>query len=151
MSGMKGRIKADHIPQNKYTFRVSGLPPIEFLRVEGLEEELEVVDLPDRTRASGGNTKAGEITVEIMMHHTIEVNAMEQWFRQSQDPVSRDYKRDGVLVLKSLSGLASKTWQLKGCFPSKRTNSNVSMANEGEPVTQTWVICWDDIKKLGNA
>ena len=89
---MKGVLAPDHIPKNKYELRVRGLPPITFTAVSGLEEELDKVDLPDRTGASGGNTKNGEFTARMPTHHTTERIALEAWFAECQDPVPRTYK-----------------------------------------------------------
>jgi len=74
---MKGVIHPDHIPRNKYQLLVDGMPDFTFLNVGNLEEELETVDLPDRTTASGGNTKPIEFTASIPTHHSEERIAME--------------------------------------------------------------------------
>ena len=61
---MKGAIKPNHMAVNKYTLTVIGMPPLTPTEISGLEEELQTVELPDRTRASGGNTgpQAGRLT-----------------------------------------------------------------------------------------
>jgi hypothetical protein len=142
---MKGVLQPDHIPLNKYELRVRDLPPITFITISGWEEELEDVDLPDRTAASGGNTKPIEFTATIPLHHVIEVQAMEAWFQMSQDPVSPNYKKTGTLVLSSISGLVRKTILLIGMFPCKRKTGDLEMANEGELHVVEWTFRGDDV------
>jgi len=142
---MKGVILPDHIPLNKYELRIRDLPPITFIEVAGLEEELENVDLPDRTAASGGNTKPIEFTATMPLHHRLEEAAMEQWFQESQDPVSPTYKKTGTLILSSLSGMNRKTMILVGLFPCKRKTGNLDMANEGELHKIEWTFKTDDV------
>jgi hypothetical protein len=129
---VKGVLAPDHIPRNKYQLRVRGLPPITFTFVGGLEEELETVDLPDRTTASGGNTKPVTFTVRMPTHHVTERVAMENWFTECQDPVPRSYKKVGTLIKQSISSLASVTYMLHGLYISKRTTQDQEMENEGE-------------------
>lgn len=142
---MKGVIAPDHIPKNKYQLLVSGLPPITFTAVGGLEEELETVDLPDRTRASGGNTKPVEFTVRMPTHHVTERIAMENWYAECQDPVLPTYKKVGTLVKQSISSLATVAYILQGLFVSKRATQDLEMENEGELDEIEWTMSADQI------
>lgn len=145
MSTLKGRVKADHIPVNKFTLFVAGVPPIEFIQVSGIEEELQAVDLPDRTTASGGHTAPVEFTAMTMLHHTIEQVALELWFKEGQDPVSPLYKKVGTLLHKSLTGNILRTFTVTGLFISKRKLPDLDMANEGEAAMVEWTFKADNI------
>lgn len=142
---MKGVILPDHIPVNKYQLRIRGLPPLTFIEISGLEEELENVDLPDRTAASGGNTKAIEFTGTLPLHHGAESAAMEDWYRASQDPVRPNYKKAASLVVMSISGIIVRNFLIMGMFPCKRKTSDLDMNNEGDLHTIEWTFRADDM------
>jgi len=142
---MKGAIQADHIPVNKYVLLVLGLPTLTPTEIGGLEDELQTTELPDRTRASGGNRGPSEFTIMLPMHHTVEQAAMEVWFRESQDPVSPTYKKVATLIHQSISGNASRTYSIVNAFPTKRVLPDLEMENEGELAAVEWTISVDDI------
>lgn len=142
---MKGTIKKNHIPASEFKLLVIGMPEITLVTVSGIEEELETVDLPDRTTASGGHTKPVEFTITQPMHHLVELAAMEAWFRESQDPVSPTYKKNATLVMTSIGGDVSKTYSLMGLYPSKQKLPDLDMANEGEMNVVEWTMKADDI------
>lgn len=142
---MKGVIKPDHIAINNYKFLVVGLPIITAVEVSGIEDELETVDLPDRTVASGGNRKSLEFTVMTPSHHLPEQAALEVWYKESQDPVSPTYKKPCTLIMSSISGTVKKTHQILGVFPSKRKLPDLEMQNEGELALTEWTFKADDI------
>lgn len=142
---MKGAIKAGHMPANKFQLLVLGLPPITFTKVSSIEDELEIVDLPDRTKASGGNRKAVEFTASVPMHHLAEQAALEIWFSQSQDPVDPGYKKVATLIYISIDGNVFRTFSLTGVFPSKRSASELDMADDGSMSATEWTFQADDV------
>lgn len=142
---MKGAILPDHMPVNKYQLLVLGMPPLTFTEISGIEDELQTVDLPDRTVASGGNRTSVEFTGKLPAHHMGEQGAMEAWYMQAQDPVSPDYKKTATLVLQSNSGLVVKSYSLMGVFPSKRATPDLEMAAEGEAAMIEWTFKADDV------
>lgn len=142
---MKGTIQADHIPVNKYEFLVAGLLPLTVTHVSGIEDELQTTDLPDRTRASGGNRGPTEFTIMMPAHHTLEQAAMEVWYRESQDPVSPTYKKPVTLVMDSLSGKGGRSFTLVGVFPRKRKLPDLEMKNDGEMAEVEWTMSADDV------
>jgi len=145
---LKGKIKPDHLPANKFKLIVEGVE-YTVLSISGLEETLQVVDLPDRTRASGGQTEPIEFTISIPAHHDVEVAAMELWYRQSKDPVAPTYKKLGVLIIESLSGGKRRSYSLIGLFPAGRTIApDLEMANEGAMVELQWRMQCDHIEPL---
>ena len=141
---MKGTIYPDHIPRNKFKLIIQGLPPITFTKVAGLEEELDTVDLPDRTTASGGRTKPLEFTASMPTHHAVERNALEGWFQEGQDPVLPSYKKTGTLVKESLSRIQRVAYLLVGMYPSKRGTADMEMDNDGELDEIEWTFKADD-------
>jgi hypothetical protein len=145
---LKRMVHADHMPVNNYQMLVNGIIPIVFVTVEGLDEELETVDLPDRTARSGGNTKALSFTAKQMMHHTEEVNALERWYKDSQHPVKPDYLKNATLIFKSLTDLHSKSYALIECFPHKRVIPNADMNDEGKAAEITWTFRCTEIKHI---
>jgi len=142
---MKSVLQPDHIPVNKYELLVLGLPSLMFTEISGIEEELQVVELPDRTVASGGNTGPVEFTAMLPMHHLAEQAAMELWYSESQDDVSPLYKKAATLIHKSISGQVLRTYSLVNIFPSKRGLPDLEMANEGEMAQVEWTFRADDI------
>jgi len=143
---MKGVLQKDHIPVNKYQMLIVGLPPLTFTEISGIEQELETVDLPDRTVASGGNKGTVEFTAMQPAHHLAEVAAIETWFNaESTDPVSGSYKKDGTVILQSISGNVVKTHSILGMFPSKKALPDLEMANEGEMAAIEWTFKADEV------
>lgn len=138
---MKMVLLPDHIPVNNFDLIVVGGPPtIQFITIDGLEEELDTVDLPDRTKASGGNTKPIEFTATHPKHHTIEDAFLELWFSEGQDPVLPTYKKAATLLVNSISSLNVRSYNLIGMFPSKRKTADLDMANEGELNVTEWTF-----------
>lgn len=145
---MKGRIRPDHIPVNKYDLRVVGLPPLTLVECDGIEDALETVNLPDRTVATGGQRGTIEWSMMVPMHHTVEVAALEGWYKEGQDPVSPSYKKAGTLVHNSLTGITVRAFQISGMFVAGRVLPDLEMENEGEMATIEYKMKADDIKPL---
>lgn len=142
---MKGAIQSDHIAINNYELLILGLPPLTPVEISGLEDELQTVDLPDRTTASGGNRGPTEFEIQLPMHHLVEQAAMEAWLLEGQDPVVPTYKKIGTLIHKSLSGAVLRTYSLTGAYTNKRTLPDLEMENEGDIALVGWNIKVDDM------
>lgn len=142
---MKGVLKPDHIPLNKYKLIVQGIPPLTIVELGDLEDELQTTDLPDRTRASGGNRGPSEFTISIPMHHNLERAAAELWFREGQDPVSPTYKKAGMIVWTSGSGQNRVLYTLVGAFIRRRALPGGELENEGEQANIEYTVSVDDI------
>lgn len=141
---MKGSVKPNHIPVNNFELIVIGLPPILFTEISGLEDETQTVDLPDRTKASGGNdTGAKEFTGSMFEHHTVERAAMELWFKQGRDPVDPLYKKAGTLIKRDISGAVASTTTLVGLWVTKKGTPDLDLANEGDPAMLEWTFSAD--------
>lgn len=145
---MKGEIKPDHMPVNKYELQVAGLVTLTAVEISGLEDELQTIELPDRTVASGGFRKATEFKIMLPLHHAAEMTGMEVWYREAQDPITPTYKKPCTLIHKSLSGSKSRSYTLLGVFPKKRTLPDLEKKNEGEMALVEWMMSVDDVIPL---
>jgi len=145
--GIKGKIEDDHIPVNKYELIVPGLPPLIFTAVSAIEDELDTVEMPDRSPRSGGVTKPVEFTAVQPAHHTIEVLAMEAWFLESETMLPT-YRKAASLVMSSGSGNTLKTTSLINIFPSKKALPDLDMGNEGDMAAITWTFKADSALPL---
>jgi hypothetical protein len=142
---MKGEILPDHIPLNKYTLQVIGLIAITATEISGIEDEIESVELPDRTVATSGWRKATEFTVMVPLHHTGEQAALEFWYAECQGVVSPVYKKPAVLTHESLSGATARAFTLAGVWPKKRKLPDLERAAEGDLAGVEWTFSADDI------
>jgi len=144
--GIKGKINQDHMPKNKYELFIVPIgATVTFTTVSGISEEMDSVDLPDRTRASGGESKATDFTASVPMHHLVDQAIMEAWYEEGQSPVSATYKKTGSLIVTSLSGGAVKSYALKGVWVTGRGLPDFAMENEGEMAEVEWSFSVDDV------
>lgn len=137
---MKGRIDEDHIPINRFQMFVIGTiaPFFTAVSLTGMEEELEVEELPDRTVSSMGRTGPVEFSMSIPMHHRQEQAAMELWFQESRDPILPTYKKPAVLSHTSISGANTVSYVFLDLFPFKRSLPSLEMGSDGEMAVVTW-------------
>lgn len=147
--GLKGTIQPGRIPRNKYTLSVVGLPPIDFIHVGGIDEEIEEQKLPDRTTASGGQKPTIEFAVRIPAHHDVAVAAMEAWYKEGQDPVSPTYKKAGTLTKPDIFGNVKRSYAITGAWCQKRSMNDIEFANEGEMDVLEYMIKADEITPIG--
>jgi len=145
---MKGSVQPNHIPVNNYELIVVGLPKILFTTIAGLEEETEQVDLPDRTKASGGNSTPVEFAATSFEHHTTELAALEFWRNEGLDPVSALYKKVGTLIKRGINGNVVTTRTLIGLWITKRKDADLDLANEGEPAMIEWTMSADKLESV---
>ena len=142
---MKFSIRDDHIPVNKYRMDVAGIIPITFTTIGSFDIERDTVDLPDRTKASGGRSKAGEVEVKVPMHHYDQVAAMDAWFAEGLDPVSPTYKKVATMTLLSLTSLGQRSSTVIGANVSKKADPDKEMNDDGNMAEMAYTICWDDV------
>lgn len=142
---MKGVIKADHIPLNKYQLIILGLPPLTVTEASGIEAELQTVEMPDRTVATGGNLTASEATMMIPLHHKVEMAACELWFQEGQEPVVPSYKKAGTLRMLSGSGAIVASYSLFGVFITKRVLPDLELKGDGDMAAAEFTLSIDTI------
>ena len=142
---LQGAVLPDHAPVNNYELSIIGGPAIFFTEVSGIEVETQSTDLPDRTKASGGNVTPQEWTAKQMLHHTVEKAYLEEWLQEGKDPVQATYKREATLIFKTISGAITATYQLKGVWIMKRALPDLAKENEGEAAQIEWTFSSDNV------
>jgi len=145
---LKGVLETPHIPKHLYQLTVIGLPAMTFTAVGGIEEATEVVQLPDRTAASSGESPPVEFTLTQPLHHRGEVVAMEVWFAEGHNPVTPTYKKTATLTQFNIQGTAAHSWTLMGVWVTKRATQDLEMESEGEMSTIEWSLSADRIMPL---
>jgi hypothetical protein len=144
---MKMVLLPDHIPVNNFDLLVVGGPPVlQFITLDGFEWELDTVDLPDRTKASGGSTKAIEFSGTHPKHHAVEDAFLQLWFVEAgagSDVVLPTYKKAATLVIQSISRLQTRSFNLVGMFPMKQKTADRDIGNEGEMDVTEWTFSAD--------
>jgi len=141
---MKGDIRDDHIPVNKFSLMVVGMPALTVTELSGIEIELQTTTLPDRTVRSGGNTLPVEFTAKMVLHHLEQSVAMNLWFEQAKSSLP-GYLRTATLIAFSASGSILRSWAITNMFPSKDAVPDFDMNNEGEYAGDTWTFKADDV------
>ena len=145
---LKGLIDPDHIPVNKYELAVIGLPTIQFISVSGMEIDVGVVELPDRTKATGGQLNTSQLVVQVPMHHSAQIAAMEVWFQECQDPVTITYKKACTLTHFSGTGEIQRNYSMLGVWVSKRKLPDLSFENAGDMAVGEYTLEVDSILPL---
>jgi hypothetical protein len=153
---LQGSVLPDHVPVNNFVLAVigSGKVPANttffFVEVSGIELETQAVDLPDRTKASGGQFGAQEFTAKSMMHHGTERSALEGWFTEGQNPVTATYKKSCTLTHKTLSNATKGVYTLSGVWIMKRKLPDLSTEDEGAPAMIEWTFSVDKTTRSGS-
>jgi len=153
VASFQNKIHVNHIPRNRYELMFLAMTPITFYSISPIDEELEIVDLPDNTSASGGYTKPFEFKVRVPLHHDSDVLQMDTWWSLCQDPVMPTYKRDGTLLSHRLrkSVVAGQEVDLprvhviSGAFIRRRRLSGHAMANRGDMAFVEYTLRCDNI------
>jgi hypothetical protein len=144
----KAVLTPDHFAISKYDILVEGGPPLVFNEITWPENELDTVELPDRTWASGGREKPFEFTAMHPVHQAegAEEDFLVSWKEQGKDPVDPEYKKNVTLVIYRISG-EPKSYYMSGVFPFKDKNSDLDMNNEGEQIVNEWSFKGDSITR----
>jgi hypothetical protein len=144
---MKSVLQPEHVARNRYEMIVLGMPSFTFTKLTGIEQALDVVDLPDRTKASGGRAQAGTMGAAIPAHHTLEYAAMLAWIEDAKAPVGENYKKTATIILKPIGNSVAKTRTITvlGVWPSKKAISDQEMDNDGEMTELEVDLNFDDM------
>jgi len=142
---IKATIQPDFMPLNKVKLSVPTLPVLTLISISGLEEDLAKVTLPDKTIQSGGRVEPVEFEIEIPLHHTTEVAAMEVWYATCQEPVLPGHKKVGTVSFFSQSNLVQRTYMLPGLMICGRGLPDGSLDNDGEQANNKWKMACDEI------
>lgn len=141
---IKSVLLPDHVQVNKYQLLIVGMPPMTLTAISGIEEELDVTELPDRTTASGGRTKPVSFDITQPAHHIIERLAMETWWEMVKNGLPL-YKRVGTLLQFSQSNLQQVGYMLMGLYPTKRALPDLELDNDGDLSTLVWTMNADEV------
>lgn len=144
----KGKVQANPIAQHSYQFLVVGMPPLVVTKVGSLEDEIETITLPDRTRHPGGEKPPTEIVITVPSHHTVEQLALELWWEECQHPISPNAKKTGTLVRYRGDGSIGRKFLCTGAFPMKHARGEGDMENADGYVAEDWTLSIDDVKAL---
>lgn len=151
---LKNTIAGSHIPDN--LFKLTPVYPpfptgLTIIKISGIKEELENSDMPDRTWATGGQTKPISFTVEVPMHHAVEQIYWEDWYQagQANQGVRDDYKRDCNLTNIPITGLTGsgfvRLWGISGVGIVSRELPDLDMNGEGKLTTIKYEMKADSI------
>lgn len=146
MSNIKGEVLAGAAPRSKFHLLVTGLPPFYATKLTGLESELEVLELSDRTRQSAGFTKASNADVSGYVHHVVEAAAFDAWWVQSQAG-GVGYKRAATLEMLGPDEIPVAIYALAGVFPTKWAMGDLDRTAT-EAVEITYSLSVDSVIKL---
>jgi hypothetical protein len=143
---IKNVIQENRAQINKFELTVlPGVGTPVFTSVSGLEEELDASELPDRTVRSGGRKKPVEFDVVQPAHHEAEVAAMEQWYKDGQDPVQPGHLKTGILTIFDTEGSPRRVRTLPNLWNKKRVESDLDLEDDGAMHTITWTLQCDEI------
>lgn len=142
---IKNVLKPNRVQANKFQLTIQpGIGAPTFTKISGLEEELDKVDLPDRTSRSGGRSKPLEFEVEQPMHHDVEVAQMEAWYAMCKATLPGHLKL-GILVLFDEWGVPRRRRTLTNLWVGKRKDTDQDLNDEGAMSTITWTLHADEM------
>ncbi len=144
---LQGSILTDHVPVNSFRITITGVgasgQTFFFSDLSGIETEVEAIDLPDRTKASGGQTLPSEFTGKTPLHHAVERAALNTWFKEGQDPVKSTYKKTATLIHKTISGSKQGKYTIRGLWITKRKLPDLDTTNAGDIALIEWTFSLD--------
>jgi len=145
----KGSLSVGYIPVNKFTLSVADVADLKVVEVSGIEQELETVELPDKTVVTSGRLGVTEFTIKIPAHETTAMGAMDVWWKMCYGVnATSGYKKLATLLLLDTFGATKSSWSITGMFPTKRALPELNAASEGEMAMAEWTFKADDIKKI---
>lgn len=147
---LQGTLLSNHVPVNNFTLTVNGTGggTYFFTEISGIETEVQAVDLPDRTKASGGNILPQEFTAKAPLHHATERAKLEGWFKEGQCPVVSGYKKTATLIHKALDGSVQGKYTISGLWIMKRKLPDLDKTNDGEIAQIEWSFSSDSIVEI---
>jgi hypothetical protein len=146
----KGELSVGYIPNNKFILSIPelGVGDLKIIEVSGIEQELETVELPDKTVATSGRAGIIEFTIKIPAHEDGSIAAINRWFMGCRGNVASDYKKDGTLTLQNTFGTTVSSWTISGMFPTKRTLPELNSSGAGDLTMAEWAFKADDVVKI---
>ena len=145
---LKNTIDPNHVPLSKYQLNVLGLPLLKLTKVGGIEKVLKVANLPDKTSASGGQQDPFDLVCELPLHHSAERQAIEEWYKEGQDPVTATYKKSGVMSYKAIDDSVSAAYSLIGAFCMRLKYPDSDMEDDETMGVLEFTLRVDDAEPL---
>lgn len=144
----KGALSAGYIPVNKFSLSVADVADLKVVEVSGIEQELETVELPDKTVVTSGRLGVTEFTIKMPAHESTAMDAMDTWWKMCYGTnATSGYKKDATLLLLDTYGGTKSSWTISGMFPTKRALPELNAASEGEMAMAEWTFKADDVQK----
>lgn len=165
----KATLSKNTLLKNKFRFFVSGLPEANrVLSVGSIENEIGVIERPDKTKVSGGRTSGGSTDIALEFADTQTIDGYLAWYKAAQDRASdgrgdligadqlngaiigiqADYKREANLVYHRQYASQAATEQprtitLQGCWLNKFSIDEANIDTEEHQVV-TMSMNYDD-------
>ena len=140
---LKGVIPKDIIAGNKFTINVDNTE-ILAVSISGIEETLEVAELPDGTAASAGRTGVSESTIVIPQHVTESKTFMDAWWLACKDPVQPGAYKNITVTGTSSTGAIVSTDTLLGVFIKGRKSADYSLEDGSTMTVLEYTVSVDD-------
>jgi hypothetical protein len=143
--GIKGVIQANRVMDSKYRAVIQpGVGDVLFTSIDGLGEELDTSELPDRTAVSGGRSKPGELECIQPIHQRPDYPLMLAWYNACKATIP-GYKKLGTITLLTDAGPPSVMHTVRGMFISAWKQAILELEGEGKMVVVTWTIKFDNL------
>lgn len=140
---VKNLLGKDVIGANKFTFSVDN-DDLLVVSVSGIEETLQVIELPDGTAASGGRTDVSETTVVVAQHTKASITFFDAWWALCQDPVPPAAYKNGTVTGNSSSGGVSATTTLISVFIKSRKSADYNLEDGTTMTVVEYTLSVDD-------
>ena len=133
---------------NEFAISFPATGPLTATRISAYTKEGDVVDLADRTRASGGRTKPFNIEIDIPTHLVEENLRMEAWHQAFLLKLP-GYKIAGIVTypMNWFTG-AGVSDSLIGAMCISKGRPEVDANSDGDMMVTTWTISVDDTQQL---
>ena len=133
---IRGKIPPFPIIGAHFRLSFEGMEDILFTEVNGVEQEIEVVEAPDRTAHSSGIGKHVKLTVKIPGHARASKDAMHGWHEECLGPVSDNYKKTGTLQYYNNQLQPVEEYYVEGAWVCKFMEDQAQM-EESSKIHQT--------------
>ncbi len=141
-------IDKDIMTAAKYTITVDGIPRFITER-SGLQEPIDVVDLPDGSQVTGGRTPAQEFTIMVPQHHEADIRFFDAWHALSKaNNTPRTVYRIMTATSRSNSGALSRTSTLLNVWVKGKTHPDLSIAGTDQMTSVEYTMCVNGFQGL---
>lgn len=142
--GVDGQFNAT----NEFAISFPATGPLTAVRVSAYTQEGDVVDLADRTRASGGRTKPFNLEIDIPTHLVEENARMDAWHKAFLAKLP-GYKNAGIMTYPTNwytgEGVSDT---LIGSMCTSKGRPEVNANSDGEMMVTTWTVSVDAAEEI---